>query len=96
MVGVRVWIPQKNRAMIRDLKTLRMRAPDGHLFPLERVAEITIITGQPEINRDDLKQMIAVTGRISGRDLGSTVRDVEAVSSAFHQRPLQSSTGTHG
>jgi len=79
MIGLRVWIPAADRSIIRDLETLKLRAPDGHLFPLKRVARVTIITGQPEITRDDLKQMIPVTGRISGRDLGSTVRDVKAV-----------------
>jgi CzcA family heavy metal efflux pump len=79
MVGVRVWIPHTSRAMIRDVEVLRLRAPDGHLFPLRRVASISIITGQPEITRDNLKQMVAVTGRISGRDMGSTVRDVTAI-----------------
>jgi multidrug efflux pump subunit AcrB len=79
MVGVRVWIPRRDRALTRDLEALRLRAPDGHLFPLRRVATITAVTGQPEITRDNLKQMVAVTGRITGRDLGSTIRDVTAV-----------------
>ncbi len=79
MVGVRVWIPQADRTLISDLEALRLQAPDGHLFPLKRVADITIITGQQEINRDDLKQMVAVTGRISGRDMGSTIREVTAI-----------------
>ena len=29
------------------------------------------VTGQPEITRDNLKRMVAVTGRISGRSIGS-------------------------
>ena len=37
------------------------------------------MTGQPQITREDLKQMVAVTGRISGRDMGSTIRDVSGV-----------------
>jgi multidrug efflux pump subunit AcrB len=43
------------------------------------VATLRTVTGQPEITRDDLKRMVAVTARISGRDLGSTIRDVQAV-----------------
>src|SRR5207249_7810206 len=50
---------------------------DGHLFPLKRVATLIPLSGQPEIMRDDLKRMVAVTARISGRDLGSTVSDVK-------------------
>ncbi len=76
MVGVRVWIPRAVRTNERAVQHLRLRAPDGHLFPVKRVARFTVLTGQPQIRRDDLKRMIAVTGRISGRDLGSVIRDV--------------------
>jgi multidrug efflux pump subunit AcrB len=49
------------------------------VFPLKRVATLNVITGQPEITREDLKQVVSVTGRIEGRDLGSTIRDVRAM-----------------
>ncbi len=77
MIGVRAWIPNDLRATRRNVEQLRLRAPDGHLFPLSRVASLTVLTGQPEITRDDLKQMIAVTGRISGRDIGSVAAQVK-------------------
>ncbi len=79
MVGVRVWIPAGVRKTPRDLLDLRLSAPDGHFFPLKRIASLTAVTGQPEIMRDDLKRMIAVTGRISGRDMGSVIRDIKSV-----------------
>jgi CzcA family heavy metal efflux pump len=78
MVGVRVWTPAADRQTIRDLDNLNLRAADGHLFPVKRIARVTVITGQPQITRYDLKRMVAVTGRISGRDLGSVIRDVKA------------------
>src|SRR5437764_7897752 len=77
LIGVRVWIPRDARETMRNIDNLLLRAPDGHLFPLKRVATLTPLSGQPEIMRDDLKRMVAVTARISGRDLGSTVRDVK-------------------
>ncbi|MEO6870816.1 MAG: efflux RND transporter permease subunit, partial [Chthoniobacterales bacterium] len=77
LVGVRVWFPARTRQTIQDIGDLILRAPDGHIFPLKRVAKIVPVTGQPEIERDDLKRMVAVTGRISGRDLGSTVQEIK-------------------
>jgi multidrug efflux pump subunit AcrB len=77
LIGVRVWIPRDARETMRDIDNLLLRAPDGHLFPLKRVATLIPLSGQPEITRDDLKRMVAVTARISGRDLGSTVSDVK-------------------
>ena len=79
MIGVRVWVPQADRATERDIGNLQLRAPDGHLFPLKAVASIETLTGQQEIFSDNLKRMIAVTARISGRDMGSTVAAVQRV-----------------
>src|SRR5438552_582799 len=77
LIGVRVWIPRDVRKTMRDIDNLLLRAPDGHLFPLKRVATLIPLSGQPEIMRDDLKRMVAITARISGRDLGSTVDEVK-------------------
>ncbi|WP_084503423.1 efflux RND transporter permease subunit [Desulfatirhabdium butyrativorans] len=77
MVGVRLWIPEGLRTTDRDLKHLQLRAPDGHLFPLRRVAKIEALSGEPQISRENLKRMVAVTARISGRDMGSVIRDVK-------------------
>ena len=79
MIGLRVWIPRSYRLTTEDVESLRITAPDGHQFPLKRVAHVETIRGQPQITRDNLKQMVAVTSRISGRDLGSTIRDVTKV-----------------
>jgi len=79
LVGVRVWTPAQVRQSPADLENMQLRAPDGHLFPLRRIARFDKVTGQPQITREDLKRMIAVTGRISGRDMGSTIRDVKKV-----------------
>ena len=79
MIGVRVWIPRTLRSTTPDMGALLLRAPDGHLFPLRRVASVVAVAGQPQITRDDLKRMVAVTGRISGRDLGSVIRDVRRI-----------------
>jgi multidrug efflux pump subunit AcrB len=79
MVGVRVWIPQGYRSREKSIGELQLRAPDGHMVPSARIAKVIPITGQPQIKRDDLKRMIAVTGRISGRDMGSTIRDIKDV-----------------
>ncbi|MGH7181157.1 MAG: efflux RND transporter permease subunit [Nitrospiraceae bacterium] len=76
MTGVRVWVPEGTRASAHDLGMLRLRAPDGHLFPLKRVASMEVMTGQPQTTREDLKTMVPITARISGRDLGSTIREM--------------------
>jgi len=76
LVGVRVWLPASQRRRISQIERMQLRSPTGQLFPLSRIASVSTVAGQPEIVRDDLKPMIAVTARISGRDMGSTVADV--------------------
>jgi multidrug efflux pump subunit AcrB len=79
LIGIRVWVPQSLRHTEEQLARVMLQAPDGHHFPLSRIARVTTVTGQPQITRDNLKRMVAVSGRISGRDLGSTLADVRAV-----------------
>jgi multidrug efflux pump subunit AcrB len=76
-VGVRVRVAGALTLTDTQLGQLQIRAPDGHLFALNRVADQVTVTGQPEISRDNLKRMVAVTARIDGRDLGSTIADVQ-------------------
>ncbi len=78
LVGVRLSLPADAWATERNVDNLQLSAPDGHLFPLKRIAATSPITGQPQIMHDDFKRMIAVTGRISGRDMGSVIRDIKA------------------
>lgn len=74
--GVRIWTPHDGRKNTRDIEKLNLRAPDGHLFPLSRVAHFDILQGQPEINRENLNRVATVTAR-SSIDLGSTIKDVQ-------------------
>jgi len=76
MVGIRVWVPKTDRDRISGIRNIKIRGAGGHLVPLKRIVTLTPEMGQPQITRDNLKRMVAVTGRISGRDMGSTVQDV--------------------
>jgi multidrug efflux pump subunit AcrB len=78
-IGVRVLITDALALRQASLADLPIRATDGHVFPLRRVATLVPVSGQPEISRDNLQPMIAVTGRIEGRGLGAAVGDVEQV-----------------
>lgn len=79
VVGIRVWIPDDYRDTVESLSRLQLRATDGHLFPLSRIATVDIVTGQPEINRENLRRIVALTARITGRSMGSVALDVEHV-----------------
>ena len=77
MQNVRVWVPAAMRTDPQLLAELPIRAPDGHIVSLKRVAHLVSEAGQPQIVHQDLRRAVAVTARISGRDLGSVVEDVQ-------------------
>ena len=80
-VGVRLWLDPPQQRIDRDqLDKLPIRTPDGQLLPLATVARIKFVAGQPQITRDNLGQIVAVTAQIGGgHDLGSTAAAVRRV-----------------
>ena len=79
-VGVRLWLSAPQMPIYRDtLGDLPIRAPNGQIFSLGTVASTHFISGQPQLTRDNLRQIVAVTAQISGsHDLGSTITAVRS------------------
>jgi len=77
VIGIRVWTPSNLRDQLQKLKILPLRTADGRYISLQSVADITIQKGQTQIARENLKSMIAVTARIEGRDMVSTMHDIK-------------------
>ena len=63
IVGVRVWTPVSFRTDIADIKNIPIYSNNGNIFPLKRIAKVSVINGEPEIVHDNLKRMIAITAR---------------------------------
>jgi multidrug efflux pump subunit AcrB len=78
-VGVRVWAHSPlGKIHADDLKNLPIRAPGGQIFPLSTVATVDFVGGQPELNRDNLAQIIPVTAYTGGGyDLGTVIAGVK-------------------
>lgn len=78
MVDVRVALPQAEHDRISKVGALLLKSPDdGHLFPIARIAQISLATGQTEVTRENLRRMVAVTARVVGRDTGSAAHEVQ-------------------
>ncbi len=76
-IGVRVQLIAGSRRNIDDLQSIPIATPSGALVPLGTIAHFSVVAGQPEITRENLQQIVAVTGRISGRGIGSVIADVK-------------------
>ncbi|HUA24602.1 MAG TPA: efflux RND transporter permease subunit [Steroidobacteraceae bacterium] len=77
-VGVRLWLAAPQSRIYRDgLQNLPIRSGTGKILRLATVATVTFVAGQPELTRDNLAQVVAVTAELTGsHDLGSTVAAV--------------------
>jgi len=78
LITVRVIFPADVRTSLDKVRALSLRSSAGQLFRLDQVADIEYDQGQAEIERENLRQMIAVTGRLEGRDLGTAVREIQS------------------
>ncbi|HEV2443624.1 MAG TPA: efflux RND transporter permease subunit [Steroidobacteraceae bacterium] len=80
-VGVRLWLDPPQRKIYRDeLGNLPIRSGSGKILRLATVAKVTFVAGQPQLTRDNLAQVVAVTAELTGsHDLGSTISAVQKV-----------------
>ncbi len=77
LIAVRVRYPEKYHAMLQAIENVKLRSPNGFYVPVSSIATVDILKGQSEIDREDLKLTDAVSARIEGRDLGSTISDIQ-------------------
>jgi hydrophobe/amphiphile efflux-1 (HAE1) family protein len=79
LIAVRVIFPPDVRTSLDKVRALQVRSSSGALFRLDQVADIDYDKGQTEISRDGLRQSVAVTGRLEGKDLGTAIADIKQV-----------------
>ena len=76
VIKLRVIFPPDVRTSLDKVKALQVRSSSGQLFRIDQVAAIEFEKGQTEIGRDNLRQTVAVTGRLEGRDLGTAIGEI--------------------
>ena len=64
------------RGSIEDIADIMIDSPQGKI-PLSTVADIVSASGPNTINREDVKRRIVVSANVSGRDLRSTVDEIQ-------------------
>jgi multidrug efflux pump subunit AcrB len=79
LITVRVILPATERQSLDTLRGLLVRSSTtGAQFRLDQVADIQYDKGQTEIQRDGLRQSVAVTARLTGSDLGTAITQIKA------------------
>jgi multidrug efflux pump subunit AcrB len=79
LITVRVLLPASARQSLETLRGLMITSPTTNAqFRLDQVGDVEYDQGQTEIERDGLRQSVAVTARLSGSDLGTAINSIKA------------------
>lgn len=70
-------LSESSRSDISNLKTLFVTLPSGSQIPLEQVADIDYEPGPMQISRENGKRRIVVGFNVRGRDVKSTVDEIQ-------------------
>jgi CzcA family heavy metal efflux pump len=79
VVNIRITTEPAASATLETLRTLPIRTPSGAVVRLDQVVDVEQTPGQLELERDDLRQDIAVTANLQGRDLGSAMSEIRGI-----------------
>jgi multidrug efflux pump subunit AcrB len=77
-VPVRVRLEDRFRFDPSRLPQTLIRTAEGALIPLSTLANPVRVNSQPELLRENLRQMALVSGHLEGRDIGSAVADIRS------------------
>lgn len=60
-----------------NLKNNFIFLPDGKVKPIDEFADLVVTKGVAEVDRENLKEMIAVTARLNNIDLGTALKEIQ-------------------
>ncbi|MGY8897492.1 MAG: efflux RND transporter permease subunit [Paraglaciecola sp.] len=73
-----VRLGEKRRSDLEALAYLPINLSDGRVMPLRELADLELVSGANQINRENGKRRVVVTANVRGRDLGSFVADIQS------------------
>lgn len=76
-VDLVVRYPEANRHNADAIAAVLVDTPTGQHVPLSLLAAVTVDRGPNTISRENVQRKIVVQANVAGRDLGSTVADIE-------------------
>jgi multidrug efflux pump subunit AcrB len=77
LTNIRMVYPGSRILSVADIGRLQIFLPGGELKPITDLATVTVKPGDAEIQRENLQSMGVVSARLEGRDLGSTIHDIQ-------------------
>jgi len=84
---IRIRLADNTRSSLDAIENTVFNSTTGHLATLGSMTHITQLPPQNEIHRENLQQLVVVTGRLEGTDLGTAVAQVQKVVASMHLPP---------
>ncbi|HWZ52246.1 MAG TPA: efflux RND transporter permease subunit [Granulicella sp.] len=81
---VRVRLPEASRSSLDAIQNTVFNSSTGHTATLGSLAQVIQLPPQNEIRRENLQQVVLVSGRLEGSDLGSAMAQVQATVQRLH------------
>ncbi len=81
---IRVRLGDASRTSLEAIENTVFNSSSGHTATLGSLAQIQQLPPQNEIRRENLQQMIVVTGRLEGSDLGTAMAQVQRAVENLH------------
>lgn len=77
-VNIRMIYPDALKTSVHSLQNNIILLPNGAFKPLSSVADIEIEKGAAEIDRENQQMICVISARLNNRDLGSTLKEIQA------------------
>lgn len=87
VVSIRVLLDKRRLGTLAAIRDLPIRTAAGATVKLSQVTEVVEEPGQVELRREDLRQLVGVTARLEGRDLGGAMSEIRAKLAADKSLP---------
>jgi multidrug efflux pump subunit AcrB len=84
---VRVRLGDETRQSLDTIENTVFNSSTGKLATLGSLAQITQLPPQNEIRRENLQQLVVVTARLEGSDLGTAIKKVQRTIEGMHLPP---------
>ncbi len=81
---IRVRLGPETRKSLDTIRDTVFNSSSGHTASLGSMSHVTELPPQNEIRRENLQQLVTVTARLEGTDLGTAVKQVKARVQAMH------------
>jgi len=84
---IRIRLGDETRQSLDTIQNTVFNSSTGRLATLGALAQVTQLPPQNEIKRENLQQLITITARLEGSDLGTAIAKVKKTVSAMHLPP---------